>query len=86
MNKSNLAVKGDEIELENTITIKEKKVIDIKTEATENKKSNIVYKFVKRVIDIIGSIIGMVILIPVTAILYIVWKRVEYSTDEQRRW
>lgn len=74
MNKSNLAVKGDEIELENTITIKEKKVIDIKTEATENKKSNIVYKFVKRVIDIIGSIIGMVILIPVTAILYIVRK------------
>ena len=74
MNKSNLAVKGDEIELENTIAIKESKVIEIKTEDEENKKSKIAYKFIKRVIDIIGSIIGIVILIPVTAIVYIARK------------
>lgn len=74
MNKSNLAVKGEEIELENTIAIKESKVIEIKTEDEEAKKSKIVYKFIKRVIDIIGSIIGTVILIPVTAIVYIARK------------
>lgn len=74
MNKSNLAVKGDEIELENTIAIKESKVIEIKTEDEENKKSKIAYKFIKRVIDIIGSIIGIVILIPVTAIVYMARK------------
>lgn len=74
MNKSNLAVKGDEIELENTIAIKESKVIEIKTEDEENKKTKIAYKFIKRVIDIIGSIIGIVILIPVTAIVYMARK------------
>lgn len=74
MNKSNLAVKGDEIEMENTIAIKKRKVIEIKTEEKESKKNKIVYKFVKRVIDIIGSIIGIVILIPVTAIVYIARK------------
>ncbi|MGN1327681.1 MAG: sugar transferase [Clostridia bacterium] len=74
MNKSNLAVKGDEFELENAIAIEKTNVIDIKIENQEAKKNKIVYKFIKRIIDIIGATIGLIILIPITAIVYIARK------------
>ena len=69
MSKSNLAVKeelndvvGEEAILQET-TINNINII--KKEKT-NKK--VLYKFTKRIIDIIGSIIGILILIPTTSL------------------
>ena len=75
MSKSNLAVKeelndvvGEEAILQET-TINNINII--KKEKT-NKK--VLYKFTKRIIDIIGSIIGILILIPTTLIIYLARK------------
>ena len=75
MSKSNLAVKeelndvvGEEAILQET-TINNINII--KKEKT-NKK--VLYKFTKRIIDIIGYIIGILILIPTTLIIYLARK------------
>lgn len=75
MSKSNLAVKeelndvvGEEAILQET-TINNINII--KKEKT-NKK--VLYKFTKRIIDIIGSIIGILILIPTALIIYLARK------------
>ena len=75
MSKSNLAVKeefndivGEEVLIQNS-TIDNVRVI--KKEKT-NKK--ILYNFIKRIIDIIGALIGIIILIPATVIVYIARK------------
>lgn len=75
MSKSNLAVKeelndvvGEEAILQET-TINN---INIIKKAKTNKK--VLYKFTKRIIDIIGSIIGILILIPTTLIIYLARK------------
>lgn len=75
MSKSNLAVKeelndvvGEEAILQET-TINN---INIMKKETTNKK--VLYKLTKRIIDIIGSIIGILILIPTTLIIYLARK------------
>ena len=75
MSKSNLAVKeelndvvGEEAILQET-TINN---INIMKKERTNKK--VLYKFTKRIIDIIGSIIGILILIPTTLIIYLARK------------
>ena len=75
MNKSNLAVKGDEFKMENTVVAENTNVININLEKEATKKKNkVIYKFMKRTIDIIGSLIGIILLIPITAIIYIARK------------
>lgn len=44
--------------------------IENKTEKLKNNK--VIYKFIKRVVDIIGGLFGVIVLVPITAILYIV--------------
>lgn len=75
MSKSNLAVKeelndvvGEEAILQET-TINN---INITKKEKTNKK--VLYKFTKRIIDIIGSIIGILILVPTTLIIYLARK------------
>lgn len=75
MSKSNLAVKeefndvvGEEAIFQET-TINN---INIMKKEKTNKK--VLYKFTKRIIDIIGSIIGILILIPTTLIIYLARK------------
>lgn len=75
MSKSNLVVKeelndvvGEEAILQET-TINN---INIMKKEKTNKK--VLYKFTKRIIDIIGSIIGILILIPTTLIIYLARK------------
>lgn len=75
MSKNNLAVKeefndvvGEEAIFQET-TINN---INIMKKEKTNKKA--LYKFTKRIIDIIGSIIGILILIPTTLIIYLARK------------
>lgn len=77
MSKSNLAVKeeiddfaGEEGILQNS-TIDNVRVIK-KEKIKTNKK--IMYNFIKRTIDAIGAIIGIIILIPATIIIYLARK------------
>lgn len=77
MSKSNLAVKeeiddfaGEEGILQNS-TIDNVRVI--KKEKTKNNKK-IMYNFIKRTIDVIGALIGIIILIPSTIIIYLARK------------
>lgn len=74
LNKTNLAIKediytmpyADDISINST----DLDITAIKSET----KSKRIYKFVKRSIDIIGALLGMIILIPTTIVLYIVRK------------
>lgn len=61
--EGNNAVLNADIKLETQV--KENKVENIK-----NKK--IIYRLVKRIIDIVGALVGIVLLIPITIVLYIV--------------
>ena len=77
MSKSNLAVKeeiddfaGEEGILQNS-TIDNVRVI--KKEKTKTNKK-IMYNFIKRTIDVIGALIGIIILIPATIIIYLARK------------
>ena len=77
MSKSNLAVKeeiddfaGEEVILQNS-TIDNVSVI--KKEKTKTNKK-IMYNFIKRTIDAIGALIGIIILIPATIIIYLARK------------
>lgn len=77
MSKSNLAVKeeiddfaGEEGILQNS-TIDNVRVI--KKEKTKTNKK-IMYNFIKRTIDAIGALIGIIILIPATIIIYLARK------------
>lgn len=56
----------EQVEIEPlTITVNDKYISE------KNKLSNYAYLFTKRLFDIIGSIIGIVVLIPVTFMVYI---------------
>ena len=85
MGKSNLAVKDEELtnNIEATVVDDEiaktdvgGRVIEINANQTsaEVKNSKIAYRFIKRIIDIIGSTIGIIILIPATIAIYIARK------------
>ena len=78
LSKGNLAIKdeyenitADEIEQEETYNTA--KVIEIST-PNEKQNKKIIYKFFKRIIDIIGSLIGIIILIPTSLVIYIARK------------
>ena len=74
INKSNLAIKED-IENGDAIASNIGKIINIDKAVTkENNKRNVIYRFIKRTIDIIGALFGIILLIPTTIMLYIVRK------------
>jgi Undecaprenyl-phosphate galactose phosphotransferase WbaP len=77
MNKGNLAVKEEFDGLAIEDSILEEKITDNirifqKSETKTNRK--ILYKVLKRIIDIIGALVGTVILIPTTVIIYLARK------------
>lgn len=85
MSKSNLAFKDEELAIDKEIALTEisevtiagtRKIIDINSEKEKNTRESdkIIYRIVKRTIDIIGSLIGILILVPVTIIIEIVRK------------
>ena len=78
MNKGNLAVKEefDGLAIEDSI-LEEKLTDNIRMfQKSETKAPNrkILYKVLKRIIDIIGALVGTVILIPTTVIIYLARK------------
>lgn len=77
MSKGNLAVKEEFDGLAIEDSILEEKITDNirifqKSETKANRK--ILYKVLKRIIDIIGALVGTVILIPTTVIIYLARK------------
>ena len=51
--------------------------IELKTQAKENKQKKVnnkkyIYRFIKRCVDIVGGLVGVILLIPITLVLYIV--------------
>lgn len=54
------------------ILLKEEEDEELKPILGEVKKQNIAYRFTKRFVDIIGGIVGLIILIPMTIILFVV--------------
>lgn len=84
MSKSNLAVKEEmeEVVAEEAIlpnATAKNNVRVMYSEKTKTKKK-IIYKIIKRMIDIIGALIGTVLLIPVTIIIYFARK---FSKEEK---
>ncbi len=84
MSKSNLAVKEEmeEVVVEEAIlpnATAKNNVRVMYSEKTKTKKK-IIYKIIKRMIDIIGALIGTVLLIPVTIIIYFARK---FSKEEK---
>lgn len=75
MSKSNLAVKEElnDVVGEETI-LQETTINNINIMKKEKTNKKVLYKFTKRIIDIIGSIIGILILIPTTLIIYLARK------------
>jgi bacterial sugar transferase family protein len=77
MSKSNLAVKEEIDDFAGEEGILQNSTIDnvsvIKKEKTKTNKK-IMYNFIKRTIDTIGALIGIVILIPATIIIYLARK------------
>lgn len=76
LNRTNLAIKEEHFEIDGSMAIENSKVIDLNTpNAIEQKKrKKIVYRFIKRTIDIIGSIVGIILLVPTTIGIYIARK------------
>ena len=77
MSKSNLAVKEEIDDFAGEEGILQNSTIDnvsvIKKEKTKTNKK-IMYNFIKRTIDAIGALIGIIILIPATIIIYLAIK------------
>ena len=75
MSKSNLAVKEElnDVVGEEAI-LKETTINNISIMKKEKTNKKVLYNFTKRIIDIIGSIIGILILIPTTLIIYLARK------------
>ena len=72
MNKSNLALKDEQFEIINEAAVKN--IIKI-SKINDNSKHNYkFYDFIKRSIDIIGSLVGIILLIPTTMAIYIARK------------
>ena len=56
---------------ESVVTTEE--IVEPKKEETiKMKNKKIVYRFIKRIIDIIGGLVGIVLLIPITIVLYLI--------------
>ena len=74
INKGNLAIKED-IENDGTVAINSSRIINIDDRKnTKQKSGKIVYRFIKRIIDILGALFGLIVLIPTTIVLYIIRK------------
>lgn len=75
MSKSNLAVKEElnDVVCEEAI-LQETTINNINIMKKEKTNKKVLYKFTKRIIDIIGSIIGILILIPTALIIYLARK------------
>lgn len=54
------------------ILLRDEENEDIKPIIVETKKQNIGYRFIKRTVDIIGGIVGVILLIPITLIVGII--------------
>ena len=75
MNKSNLALKDEPFEMDSSIAIENQNIANVEThKATVSKNKKILYRITKRIIDIIGAIIGIIVLIPTTIGIYIARK------------
>lgn len=74
MNKSNLAVKGDQFKIGNTIAVENEKVIEIETKVNKiEKKTNpgLIYAIAKRAIDIVAGIVGVILLVPIILVIFL---------------
>lgn len=75
MERNNLALSEDTIEISQTEVKQPAKVIEIaKNEIKTTRKNKILYNFIKRIIDIIGALVGIILLIPTTVAIYIARK------------
>ena len=61
---------GLNVETNNAVLTRD---IELETQEVKEKikDKKIVYKLIKRIVDIIGGLVGTILLIPITAILYI---------------
>ena len=60
------------INIENSNAVLASKIAVEIPEKKEQKNNKIIYKIIKRFVDIIGGIVGVILLIPITIVLYIV--------------
>ena len=76
MNKGNLAIKEEQFAINSDIAVDTGKIIEIaeKNEKVKVENKKIVYSFIKRTIDIVGALIGSILLVPVTIGIYIARK------------
>ena len=75
MERNNLALSEDTIEISQTEVKQPAKVIEIAQNETKTiRKNKILYNFIKRIIDIIGALVGIIVLIPTTVAIYIARK------------
>lgn len=75
MNKSNLALKEETFEMDSSLAIENQNIADVKIhKATVSKDKKVLYKITKRIIDIIGAIIGIIVLVPTSIGIYIARK------------
>lgn len=79
MNKNNLAIDTDIFETEEYTTMLSPDIVDITdnlaTAKINSKKT--IYRFFKRTLDIIGSLIGMIILVVAILVIYIIRKLIK---------
>ena len=54
------------------ILLKDEENEELKPIITEVKEKNIVFRCVKRIIDIIVGIVGVILLIPITALVFLI--------------
>lgn len=75
MERNNLALAEDTIDISKNVVKQTAKVIKIQTDTEkEYKQTKRIYNYTKRIIDIIGSLVGIILLIPTTMAIYIARK------------
>ena len=85
MNRSNLAIK-EEYTVETDVDTEDEAIneniieTEVTTDVKENKKVGIVYTICKKVIDILAGILGTILLIPVTIIVWLV-RLIKHEND-----
>ena len=85
MNRSNLAIK-EEYTVETDVDTEDEAIneniieTEVTTDVKENKKVGIVYTICKKVIDILAGILGTILLIPVTIIVWFI-RLIKHEND-----
>jgi len=74
MERDNLALINDNIEVQHNKPKQSGKIIKMHSAANANSRNKIFYKFIKRTMDILGSLVGIILLIPTTLAIYIARK------------